>query len=286
MGERAGRPRAMLPPVKKRGLWASGLVFGALVAGPSLDCGGKLGGSEMSDGGTGSSGGSSGATASNSSGGGVTSSSGGSSSSSGGQCSPIPGCQSTVTCPTPDGCGSCSCAGGQWQCVTNHSCFDASPPGTCPAAPPTPGAPCPSGLGCGYPGSPGCGGVECTCSSGAWSCEVPPCAPPPPSCLPDGGLYGLDVPDASIGDAGATLPGCYSCLETLCGSQFAACNTDCGCSKSVDVFVQCMAAGTSTLSCGMSLGGGGNPNATALLQCAAAPLFGGMGPGCLSPCGN
>jgi hypothetical protein len=47
----------------------------------------------------------------------------------------------------------------------------------------------------------------------------------------------------------------------------------------------CLANGTSALSCGMTLEANSGPNGAALLQCAAAPLLGGPGPGCLSQCG-
>jgi hypothetical protein len=114
------------------------------------------------------------------------------------------------------------------------------------------------------------------------TCTSPP---PPPPCLGDAGLYGLDIPDSGIGNTGATLAECYSCLESTCPMQFMACNTDCTCQKGVLEFFQCLASGTPTLSCGMSLQGMGGPAGSALVQCAAAPLLGGPGPGCLSQCG-
>jgi hypothetical protein len=110
--------------------------------------------------------------------------------------------------------------------------------------------------------------------------------PPPPSCLAeDGGLYGLDVPDSGIGTTGATLAGCFSCMEHTCPGQFMSCNADCMCQQGVLTFLGCVAGGTAPLSCGMTFQANGGPAANVLLQCTAAPLLGGPGPGCLSECG-
>jgi hypothetical protein len=103
--------------------------------------------------------------------------------------------------------------------------------------------------------------------------------------LPDGGLETLDVPDAEIGDSGATLPECYACFEYACPGQLAACNADCACTMGVLGFVQCLAAGNTTVGCGTMFVGGGDRNAQALGTCIAGPLLGGPGPGCLVPCG-
>jgi hypothetical protein len=67
--------------------------------------------------------------------------------------------------------------------------------------------------------------------------------------------------------------------------QFMGCNTDCTCQQGVLDFLKCLASGTPALSCGMTLQANSGPHGTALLQCAAAPLLGGPGPGCVSQCG-
>lgn len=67
--------------------------------------------------------------------------------------------------------------------------------------------------------------------------------------------------------------------------QFMACNADCACQQGVVGFLGCVGAGQQALACGMNLEATGGPNAVTLLQCAAAPIVGGPGPGCLSQCG-
>jgi hypothetical protein len=79
----------------------------------------------------------------------------------------------------------------------------------------------------------------------------------------------LDVPDAAIGDSGATIPGCYACFEVRCMSQFAACNADCACAKSLYGFSECVNAGGSALNCG-AMFMMGSPNAALLANCAAS----------------
>jgi hypothetical protein len=100
----------------------------------------------------------------------------------------------------------------------------------------------------------------------------------------DGGIYGDDIPDSGIGDAGATVPGCFSCIQQTCPAQLMSCNGDCSCQQGADIFFRCLAAGTPPVTCGMNLGEYGS-SASALAQCAAPPLFDGGGSGCLSQCG-
>jgi hypothetical protein len=128
--------------------------------------------------------------------------------------------------------------------------------------------------------TPGCT-YDCTCGTGGWQCTST-CTSP--GCNPSG-LYGLDVPDSGIGSGGATLAECYSCLESTCSVQFKMCSVDCTCQMGALAFLSCLSAGTPTLSCGMTFQSTGGPAGSALVQCAAAPIFGGPGPGCLSQCG-
>jgi hypothetical protein len=74
-------------------------------------------------------------------------------------------------------------------------------------------------------------------------------------------------------------------MEHTCPAQFMTCNADCMCQQAVETFLGCVASGTTPLSCGMNLQANGGPAANQLLQCTAAPLLGGPGPGCLAECG-
>jgi hypothetical protein len=107
------------------------------------------------------------------------------------------------------------------------------------------------------------------------------------ACMIDANIATLMVPDADIGDAGATLPGCYACIQSTCSMQLNTCNADCTCNVAVQTFAQCVASGTSLMICGTMLAGGGT-NALNLLSCVAGgnvPQLGGSGPGCFAPCG-
>jgi hypothetical protein len=103
------------------------------------------------------------------------------------------------------------------------------------------------------------------------------------ACAIDASL--TSIPDAAIGDAGATTEGCFSCIEANCGSDLAACNADCTCKTDVATLIGCIASGASAVTCGSGVLGGNDTAATALLECIAGPLLGGSGPGCLTQCG-
>jgi hypothetical protein len=105
------------------------------------------------------------------------------------------------------------------------------------------------------------------------------------ACAVDADLTTAMVPDASIGDSGATTETCYACIESNCGSQLADCNADCTCKTNILGFVQCVGSGGSLTACGSGLALSGDPATTALGRCVAGPLLGGSGPGCLQPCG-
>jgi hypothetical protein len=256
--------------------------FAASVSLAILDCGGKVAGTEAGDAGDDvASSGSSGTVGSSSSGTTGTSSGIGGSS-SGGNASGSASSSSGI-----GGSSSSSSGIGGSSTSSGASGSSSGPPPICPPVPPTSGTPCgPDGLMCtGTVVAPGCA-MQCVCENNDWACFIPPCPPPPPppSCLPDGGLLTLDVPDAAIGDSGATLPECYACFESTCPSQLEACNTDCICTKGLFGFLQCVAGGGTTVNCG-AMFAGTDPIAQSLTQCVAGPLLGGMGPGCLEPCG-
>jgi hypothetical protein len=107
----------------------------------------------------------------------------------------------------------------------------------------------------------------------------------PEACAVDANMASLMVPDASLGDAGATTSGCLTCIQTNCSSGVTACSADCACDTAVVGLLGCVASGASLVTCGTPLLTGGDPTETALLSCLAGPAFGGSGPGCLTECG-
>jgi hypothetical protein len=108
----------------------------------------------------------------------------------------------------------------------------------------------------------------------------------PAACVPDADITHLTIPDASIGDSGASTDGCYACIQTTCSTQLSACNADCTCNTAVRGFLTCVAAGGSTLSCGTSLATGGGSAGLPLGLCVAGSAVpGGSGAGCLHACG-
>ncbi len=68
-------------------------------------------------------------------------------------------------------------------------------------------------------------------------------------CVPDADITKLMVPDASIGDAGATAAGCFSCIETACPTVIAQCNQSCACVAAFEAFDTCLANGGGLLNC-------------------------------------
>jgi hypothetical protein len=105
------------------------------------------------------------------------------------------------------------------------------------------------------------------------------------ACVPDADLASIMVPDASLGDSGATVPQCFACIQSTCGTEFTACNADCGCNSGVQAFVMCALDPTQNpVMCGTMLAGI-DSTSMALGSCVAGPLLGGTGPGCLQACG-
>ena len=79
-------------------------------------------------------------------------------------------------------------------------------------------------------------------------------------------LNDLSLPDASLGDSGASTATCVACMKSSCASDITSCNSDCVCKEGVDDALNCVAAaGTLSLAC---LGGlQSNANATNLGTC-------------------
>jgi len=201
------------------------LVLGTLAF--AAACGGQTGGIGNGDGGSNSSSGGSG------SGGSSGGTSGGSGSSSGGTtCAPLPGCSSSVECPSPDGCDFCYCEGGEWACGKSGCLVDASPvedaTSTCLGYAPPDGAACSDiGAQCFYQNDAGCGGDACYCQPpGTWLCEQSTCFDSGPSF--DGGFF-----DSGDGCPENQPPNNEACTTqgNIC-SYFTGCETNCLCASS------------------------------------------------------
>lgn len=96
------------------------------------------------------------------------------------------------------------------------------------------------------------------------------------ACAVDASLESLMVPDAAIGDSGATAPGCVACIEANCSPQLMACDNDCACKTAIVGFLGCAATSPNPISCaGMFTGA--DTTAQGLGLCAYG--------GCQKPCG-
>jgi hypothetical protein len=82
----------------------------------------------------------------------------------------------------------------------------------------------------------------------------------------DADLNDLTLPDASLGDSGASTATCVACMKEDCASDITKCNADCVCKDGVDDALNCVAtAGGLSITC---LGGlQTNTNATNLGEC-------------------
>jgi hypothetical protein len=86
-------------------------------------------------------------------------------------------------------------------------------------------------------------------------------------CQIDADIGHLNVPDASIGDSGVSIGTCISCIQTACGTEVSACETDCACKVNVQGFVTCLGSGQTTTMCGASVYGSGDPATGNLFTC-------------------
>jgi hypothetical protein len=98
----------------------------------------------------------------------------------------------------------------------------------------------------------------------------------PVYCLIDADISNLQLPDASLGDAGANVAGCYACIGNACGTQLQACAGDCSCKETVVSFVECIGLGGAITSC-LTLSTT-NPATIAFSMCLLTS-------GCKTPCG-
>jgi len=87
----------------------------------------------------------------------------------------------------------------------------------------------------------------------------------------DANIGDLSLPDASLGDSGASIGTCLSCTKASCSTQVTACNASCQCKNDIDDALGCVAAkGGLNASCIGGLLSGGDPSATNLGQCIVA----------------
>jgi hypothetical protein len=96
-------------------------------------------------------------------------------------------------------------------------------------------------------------------------------------CLIDADIAHLQLPDASLGDAGASVTGCYTCVQNSCATQVSACAGDCACKENVVSFVECIGLGGAIASCLTKLSGT-DPATLGFTACLLTS-------GCMSACG-
>jgi hypothetical protein len=63
------------------------------------------------------------------------------------------------------------------------------------------------------------------------------------ACVPDATVQSLQVPDASLGDSGATASTCFACFEKDCPTLIGTCNMSCACVDAFEQFELCVGAG-------------------------------------------
>jgi hypothetical protein len=100
----------------------------------------------------------------------------------------------------------------------------------------------------------------------------------PDVCVPDASLSSIQVPDAALNEAGATVAGCFACFNQYCPMLVAECNASCACIADFQQFATCLGAGGSTLTCLSSLGNLGSVGVDASVFACGLP--------CLGPCGQ
>lgn len=105
----------------------------------------------------------------------------------------------------------------------------------------------------------GCGGESSTATPSSdasadqtadrGSDAVVDAAPDVAACVSDADLNNLNLPDASINDAGASTSSCVACLKQHCQSEVNACNAICECRAVVVDFLDCVAKGGAIVTC-------------------------------------
>jgi hypothetical protein len=70
-----------------------------------------------------------------------------------------------------------------------------------------------------------------------------------PCVFPDAALGTLDIPDAAIDDAGASIGKCIACSRAKCGTETTTCETDCVCTNAITGLYECLGSGSGFTSC-------------------------------------
>ena len=84
----------------------------------------------------------------------------------------------------------------------------------------------------------------------------------------DADLNTLSLPDAALGDSGASVGTCLDCTRGSCETQISACNASCQCKNDIDDALNCIAQqGGLNASCAGGLLSGGDVPAQNLGQC-------------------
>lgn len=96
----------------------------------------------------------------------------------------------------------------------------------------------------------------------------------PAPCLTDADLFTVAIPDGNIGDSGATVQACGTCLKTSCQSDISDCNKVCECKDDVISLYDCLAKGKGLQSCGIQNFLGASPETQniglSLVGCASS----------------
>jgi hypothetical protein len=75
----------------------------------------------------------------------------------------------------------------------------------------------------------------------------------PEACSVDADLATLPVPDAALGDSGATAPECVSCVKSACPGLLPKCQMTCDCVTAFVSFEACVGMGTSVTTCATTI---------------------------------
>ena len=77
-----------------------------------------------------------------------------------------------------------------------------------------------------------------------------------------------ELPDAALGDSGATVASCVACVEESCGTEVATCQAECGCREAAIGFFRCLGAGATSSACSAdAFGEGTSPGLLLLGSC-------------------
>lgn len=99
-------------------------------------------------------------------------------------------------------------------------------------------------------------------------------------CTVDADLNNINVPDAALGDAGATVSCLITCGKSACSTELSACNADCDCKGALLSVFDCMKTGQSLQACALAASGQLDPNTQQTLQTLGFCIYGACGNQC------